>query len=145
MSDTKKIKRTQYVVDKSIQYRYAGLILLYTFIFFIISLAIIYFTGWKHLVEKLANVYPQAKLVEIFNAVYLRLLIGFLLLLPLSVISAILVSHKIAGPLVRVKKALRQMIDGDYNIFLRLRERDQLKDVADQINKLAASLKRKNV
>jgi len=63
MSDTKKIKRTQYVVDKSIQYRYAGLILLYTFIFFIISLAIIYFTGWKHLVEKLANVYPQAKLV----------------------------------------------------------------------------------
>jgi len=65
--------------------------------------------------------------------------------LPLSVISAILVSHKIAGPLVRVKKALRQMIDGDYNIFLRLRERDQLKDVADQINKLAASLKRKNV
>jgi signal transduction histidine kinase len=145
MADTKRFKRTHYIVDKNIQFRYVGLILFYTFIFFVISLMVIYFSGWKQLVEKLANVYPQSKLVEIFNTIYLRLLVGFFLLLPMSAISAILVSHKIAGPLVRIKRALTQMIKGDYTLFIKLRKGDQLQDVADQINMLAEKLKKKNV
>jgi nitrogen fixation/metabolism regulation signal transduction histidine kinase len=145
MPQIKRFKRTHYIVDKNIQYRYVGLLFFYTVIFFILSIAIIYFAGWRQLIEKLSNVYPQARLVEIFNGIYLRLSLGFLLLSVIAVISAVLVSHKIAGPLVRIRRALGQLISGDYDFFVKLRKGDQLQDVASQINTLAEKLKKKNV
>ena len=145
MQQPKKIVRRHYIVNKGIQFRYAGLLLLYLAVFFIISLAVIYFSGLNMLVEKMANVYPQARLIEILNTAYLRLAFGFLLLLPVVIISAILLSHKIAGPLVRIKRALTQIVNNDYNVSIKLRKHDQLKDIADLINKLAENLKKKNV
>lgn len=145
MEQQKKFKRTHYIVDKGIQYRYTGFLLFYISIFFLIAVVIVYFSGWRELIQKMANVYPQARLVAILNVVYVRLLIEFLLFLPIVVISAILASHKIAGPLVRIKRALRQLRDGDYNLVVTLRKNDQLKDVAEDINKLAESLRKRNV
>lgn len=145
MQQPKKIIRKHYIVNKGIQFKYAGLLLLYLIVFFIISLAVIYFSGLNILLEKMANVYPQARLTEILNTVYLRLAFGFLLLLPIVAISAILLSHKIAGPLVRIKRALTQMVNNDYNVSIKLRKHDQLKDIANLINKLAENLKKKNV
>ena len=145
MPQVKRFKRTHYIVDKNIQYRYVGLLLFYTVIFFILATLTVYFGGWRQLIEKMSNVYPQARLVEIFNNIYLRLLIGFFLLSIIAVISAVLVSHKIAGPLVRIKRALAGMIAGDYDFSVKLRKGDQLQDVADQINTLAEKLKKKDV
>ncbi len=145
MPQSDKIKRRHYLVDKGIQFRYAAFLFLYLFIFFIISVGIVYFSGWNQLVEKMANVYPQARLVQILNVIYFQLFLGFILLLPFVLISAILISHRIAGPLVRIKRALAQMRDGDYNVSVILRKHDQLKDVADLINKLAEKLKKNNV
>lgn len=144
MAQQKKIKRTHYIVDKGIQYRYTGFLLFYILVFFLIAVAIVYFSGWRELIQKMANVYPQARLVAILNVVYVRFLIEFLLFLPIVVVSAILASHKIAGPLVRIKRALRQLTDGDYDLVVTLRKNDQLKDIAEDINKLAQSLKKKN-
>lgn len=145
MTEKRSYKRTRYIVEKNIQFRFVSLLVLNLVIFFFIAVLIIYFSGWRQLIEKMANVYPQGRLTDILNAIYLRLCIGFLFLLPVAAISAILVSHKIAGPLVRIKWALRQLIDGNYDIFIKLRKGDRLKDVADDINKLAGSLKRRNV
>jgi methyl-accepting chemotaxis protein len=145
MTEQKKYKRRQYIVDKGLQFRFVNILLLYMATFFLIVVAVIYFSGFRPLIIKLANVYPQAMLVAILNSVFLRLWIGFFLVAVVAVISAILVSHKIAGPLVRIKWALQQVIDGNYNFSIRLRRRDQLKDVAGQINRLAETLKKKDV
>lgn len=145
MTEKRSYKRTRYIVEKNIQFRFVSLLVLNLVIFFFIAVLIIYFSGWRQLIEKMANVYPQGRLTDILNAIYLRFCVGFLFLLPVAAISAILVSHKIAGPLVRIKWALRQLIDGNYDIFIKLRKGDRLKDVADDINKLAGSLKRRNV
>jgi len=146
MSDKKKYKRSHYIVEKNMQYRYVELILMHMLIFFLVTVVIIYFSGWRQLVQKLSNVYPQAMLVNILNAVYIKLWMGFIILLPVACISAILASHKIAGPLVRIRRALNQLAGNDYNLFVKLRKGDDLQDVADQINKLAESLrKKKNV
>ena len=143
MTEEKKYKRTHYIVEKDMQFRYAALILIHLVVFFIITVLVIYFSGWRGIIEKLSNVYPQAVLVGILNKIYLRLCIGFLLLLPVAVISAILASHKIAGPLVRIKSSLNQLIGGNYNLNVKLRKGDQLQDVADLLNKLVAALKNK--
>jgi len=146
MGEEKKYKRSHYIVEKRMQYRYVELMLVHILIFFLITVTIIYFSGWRQMVQKLSNVYPQAMLVNILNAIYIKLWIGFIILLPVAFISAILASHKIAGPLVRIRRALDQLIGNDYNLFVKLRKGDDLQDIADQINKLAESLrKKKNV
>ncbi len=138
-------KRTQYIVDKGIQFRFAGLLFFYLLLFLFVSMAVDYYSGFAQLVRKLASVYPQAVLAGILNNIYLNLLIGFLIILPAAIISAIAMSHKIAGPLVRIKAALHQLIRGDYAASVVLRKHDRLKDIADLINKLAGHLKKKNV
>ncbi len=146
MAEEKKYKRSHYIVEKNMQYRYVELILVHMLIFFLITVTIIYFSGWRQVIQKLSNVYPQAMLVSILDTVYIRLWIGFIILLPIAFVSAILASHKIAGPLVRIRRALNQLTESDYNLFVKLRKGDDLQDVADQINKLAESLrKKKNV
>ena len=143
MEEQKKYKRSRYIVEKNIQFRYVALILVHILIFFLITVAIVYFSGWRELIQKLSSVYPQAMLLGILNKVYARLWIGLFLLLPIAALSAILASHKIAGPLVRIKRGISQLIDGNYNLNVNLRKGDHLQDVADLLNKLAAALKNK--
>ena len=143
MNEEKKYKRTRYIVEKNMQLKYAALVLTHLAIFFVITVLVIYFSGWREIIEKLSKVYHQAMLAGILDKIYLRLSIGFLLLLPVAVISAILASHKIAGPLVRIKRTINQLIAGDYNLFVKLREGDYLQDIAGLLNKLVGSLKKR--
>ena len=141
----RKYKRSNYIVDKGMQFKFVGFIFFYMIAFFAISMVVVYFSGWNQMVNCIADIYPQAKMVEIMDSVYLRLLTGFLLLLPVAAISAILLSHKIAGPLVRIKRALNQLAGGSHDVSVNLRKNDQLQDVAALVNKLAQTLKKKNV
>ena len=136
-----KFKRTHYVTDLSLQLRYIGVTLLVLVTFFAASLWIVYVTGWSHLVERLSAVYPQGRLVEILRLIYLRLAMGFLLLLPVALGLTLILSHTVAGPLVRIKRYLRLMAKGDFDLApLALRRFDELKDVAGLINEISAKL-----
>ena len=81
-----------------------------------IAIVVVYITGWSHLVERLANVYPQGRLVEILNLIYLRLAMGFLLLLPVALGLTLFYTHNVAGPLVRIKRYLRLMARGEFDL-----------------------------
>jgi methyl-accepting chemotaxis protein len=54
---------------------------------------------------------------------------------------SIFISHKIAGPLFRIKKTLAQMTEGDLNTSVRLRKWDDLKDLAQHVNHLIEELR----
>ena len=45
-------------------------------------------------------------------------------------------SHKLAGPVYRFKVVLRTATEGDLSVWTRLRRKDQLKDVAAELNRL---------
>lgn len=45
-------------------------------------------------------------------------------------------SHKLAGPVYRFKVTLRTATEGDLSVWTRLRRKDQLKDVASELNRL---------
>lgn len=136
-----KFKRTQYLVAAKFQLKYTGIILLLMFITALVCSYIVYYTGMILLVEKLANVYPQGRLVSIINAVNARILLSVLLLTPLVVCAGIYLSHKIAGPIYRIEKFLGSMAKGDIAARLTLRKGDELTSVADSINLLNDSMK----
>jgi len=56
-------------------------------------------------------------------------------------IVSIFISHKIAGPLYRLKKSLAEITAGNLNIKIKLRKNDDLKDLAEHINLLVEELR----
>ena len=53
---------------------------------------------------------------------------------------SIFVSHKIAGPVYRLKRSLEQITAGDLALRVHLRKGDDLQDLADQLNLLTAEM-----
>jgi methyl-accepting chemotaxis protein len=57
-----------------------------------------------------------------------------------TIFMTIYVSHKVGGPLWHFGKSLKSIGEGDLQVQIRLRENDQLKEFADQINEMTQSL-----
>ena len=135
-------KRTQFIVKKGFQLRYIGLIVAVMLISTLIVGYTIYYNAWTLLGSKLANVYPQGRLVSIFNMVNIRLAINLIFVAMLCVGIGIIASHRIAGPIDRMVRFMNAIADGDYSKRLTLRDKDELQDLANAMNKLADRLEK---
>jgi len=135
-------KRTQYIVKKGFQLRYIGLIIAVMLFSTLIVGYTIYYNAWTLLGSKLANVYPQGRLVSIFNTVNLKLFINLVFVAMLCGGIGIIASHRIAGPIDRMVRFMDAVANGDYSRRLKLREKDELQDLADTINKLVDRLEK---
>lgn len=141
MEQRTRYVRKQYIVASKFQLRYIGLILALVFLTAALCSYVVYYTSMLLLGDKLANVYPQGRLISIVNMVNLRMLLSLLLITPLIVMIGIWASHKIAGPIYRIEKFLNAMAEGQLTQQLTLRKNDELVSLADGINKLADSMK----
>ena len=84
---------------------------------------------------------PEAiayNLVPVARRVNLIILIALPITLFVIWFIALELSHRIAGPLYRLEKELNERIDGKKSGPIQLREKDELKELADKINKLIA-------
>jgi methyl-accepting chemotaxis protein len=134
-------RRTQYLVAKKFQLKYAGIILLLVSLTAIMCSYVIYYTMMLTMGDKLANVYPQGRLISIVNMVNFRILLSMLLVAPIVMIIGIYASHKIAGPIYRIERFLGSMADGDLSTPLTLRKNDELINLAGGINRVVDSVK----
>jgi len=53
------------------------------------------------------------------------------------------VSHRIAGPLYRLEKDIAEVIKGNMNMNFRVREKDELRDLANALNQMMKALRDK--
>ena len=53
----------------------------------------------------------------------------------------VFVSHRIAGPLHRLKMCMEKVKNGDYTVVLRFRKADAIHDVADSFNEMVQGIK----
>lgn len=60
----------------------------------------------------------------------------------IQTVIVIFISHRIAGPLQRLKKYMRRVGDGDFSVRLRFRTYDEIHDVADSFNQMIEGLKK---
>ena len=130
------LRRRQYIIKKGLQFRYIGLVFGLAFIASLVTGWTVFATGWHFLGEKLASVYPQGRLIYILRATNLALVRNLLLISPLIFILGLLFSHKIAGPVYRIEKTLGDICKGNLGLKIRLREGDELVDLAYMINNL---------
>ena len=83
-------------------------------------------------------------MTSLFSAIFWTVVLELVLISPVVIWFGIVMTHKIAGPLVRIHAALAEMAQGRYDIHLTLRKGDQLVDLAEAINRVAASLRRRS-
>ena len=133
-------KRRNYFIEKRFQIKYMLLtmllLLVYSFIFVVIIFAPYMLTLYFN--------YPLVEKTEAARAILLLHAkiwpgIGTVILLFGAV--SIFITHKIAGPLYRLKKCLSQITEGNLNVVVKLRKWDDLKDLAEHVNILIDELR----
>jgi methyl-accepting chemotaxis protein len=135
------IRRKKYVVDRSMQLRFSRFVVILSFASAILTGLAIFFTTFSMLGGKLADVYPQGRLVTIFQSVYGVFFVSLLVILPIIFYGSIVFSHRIAGPLPKIYQALEAIGNGNFDIKLTLRKSDELRSLGDVINETARKLR----
>jgi signal transduction histidine kinase len=83
--------------------------------------------------------------VALFRNVALFVTVALLVAAPLLLWAltwiGIRLTHRFAGPLIRVMVAIDQMTRGNFDVHLAVRKGDELADLAEDINRLAASIR----
>lgn len=135
------MRRKKILVDRGLQLRFARIVMMFVFIASLFTSGAIFLTTFMLMGEKLANVYPQARLVEIFRSVYLWALVSFVSTLPFIYWGSIKFSHRIAGPLPKIYQFIKNVGDGNYDLRLTLRRYDELRELADHLNEMVKKLR----
>jgi methyl-accepting chemotaxis protein len=119
---TRTYRRTQYFVKPDLQTKYAFM--------FVLAIGV-----GLNLGVILALLAPMLKNDSpIFPTLYILLALSFVVLV--AGIS-ILFTHKIAGPIFKIEKSFRQIIDEkDLSLRVFLRTDDELQELAEEINRL---------
>jgi signal transduction histidine kinase len=130
-------------IVRKFQLKFAAFVLLFMLLIGLVCGFIVYNSSMTVLVGKLSKVFPQHRLMAIVNELNLRLAAGFLLAIILITVATVIVSHRIAGPLVRIERSLQDIGKGNLSLSVKLRKTDELQDLAQQINDMTFSLKEK--
>jgi nitrogen fixation/metabolism regulation signal transduction histidine kinase len=126
-------------VNRRLQYRFIAAMLLVLIVLSVIALATVYLTLWVTLHTFELQHDPIS--VALFTTLGLSIALELLIVAPFVIWLGVLLTHKVAGPLVRINASLAQMAAGHYDVSIRLRRGDLLEELAEGINHLAASLR----
>ena len=129
-------RRRNYFIKKDLQGKYI-------FIFFIFMIAGSYlFTVIFGLMssDSLTMVYqdhnlhlgktPVVLLKELLRAHWIFIVTGGFLV----VLASVFLTHRFAGPLYRFERSIEEMTRGNFNFEIRLRSRDEAKELAEMLN-----------
>jgi hypothetical protein len=141
----KLTRRRHYLIDKNLQINFTILLIMigvinavfFGFIFYLFSqhIAMVY----KPL---LIDTVIQENVVQFKNFILWRtILFGIAFECILIILLGIFFSHRIAGPLFKISRSLREIAQGRNPGLIKLRKDDMLKNFAETVNEMIISLK----
>jgi len=137
-------RRKKYFINKEFQIKFIVKFCILVIIGAVISGLFIYFMA----TSTLTTAFENSRLVIKSTADYIlpSVLLASSVMIVIVGIAAILVtlfaSHKIAGPLFRMEKEIKEIAQGNLNIDFHLRKNDQLKKLAMSLQEMTNSLKK---
>ncbi len=133
--DRKKFQRKRYIIEKEFQIKYIGILLFTNVLFALIVGWTVYSNIWSVLVNE-GNPY----LISVMRYTDFLLLCRLILLMLAVGLISVLISHKFAGPIYRLKMAFRDVGKGKLDSKIVLRKGDQLTDLVDSFNEMIKNL-----
>lgn len=133
-----KFFRTRYLTGSRIQLRYLTLLMVSMIIPLVFVCACLYYLIFTLMAEQIGiPEYIASTLFPVINKINLILLAGIPPLFLLLILWGIVLSHRFAGPLERLERELHKITDkGHYRHKIILRKGDDIKPIADAINRL---------
>lgn len=130
--------RKKLITGEPMQKKYLGLLMLSMLIPLLFVGGCLYFLIFNIMAEQLGiPEYIAFNLFPVIKKLNMILLIGFPPLFLLLLLWGIILSHRFAGPLARLRREIEGISEsGDYSKRLRVRKHDDIRPLADAINKL---------
>ena len=135
----KTYKRHIYFIDRRYQTKYIVLTLLLLLAYTITLITMVFFPYVVDLGSG-APLEQQTEAARTILALHRRIWPGVIMVILLFCVLSIYISHQVAGPVYRIKKAIRNILTGDLINPVHLRRRDDLKDLAECTNLLRIEL-----
>ena len=127
----KGIKRRKYLINKPVQFRYMGLVIIPLIALLAGLYYLIYYSVFNEMLipEAItATLIPAMKKVNMITVIAAPIILFFILR------AALIYSNWIIGPLSRLEKALDKVLAGDSSVRIKVRDRDELNTLVKKIN-----------
>jgi len=134
-------KRRKYVICRRYQIKYALVILIAMAVLWVAVSLTTYWATFPLLEDELSGALTHSQTAEIANALCRSYSFRAGLLLIIFALLGIYLSHKVVGPIPRLKRALKRMSRGEYGEPVILRRGDELKDLSKAINEMMEQMK----
>jgi methyl-accepting chemotaxis protein len=138
-------RRRNYFIEKSFQARFILKFCILVVFAGLLTIAALYIMGLGSTTVSIVNSRVVVKSTADFLLPVLiqTLLVVMVLAGAATILVTLFVSHQIAGPLYRLRKAMEQLSEGDFKVEIKLRSNDQLKELVDTFNTMVRKLKAK--
>ena len=127
-----KIIRKRYIIKKGFQLRFMIIVIVSMLLIALVTSLSIYSAVMQTLVAQ----FHGENLALIKHAVTYKLFIRSLLLIFAIAIMSVFISHRIAGPVYKFERIIRELARGKKVEEFRLRKRDEFYELATAINDL---------
>lgn len=134
--------RREYLVDRRYQLRFVTRLFLVVLVVAVTAAFVSSALVWKHLsqTDQGASLWATVCLVSISATLLVELLIA----IPLIFLLGIRQSHRIVGPMKRIRKGLEALGRGEYGHRVTLRKGDALEELAEWINQASEALEKRH-
>ncbi|MBE0433573.1 HAMP domain-containing protein [candidate division WOR-3 bacterium] len=137
-----KYKRRHYLIHKGFQFRMIGIVLLLVLGATILTTVVNHFFFLSSIVRFTEEHGRPPTGSELIAASTRPLLVIIPVAFVLLAIICLFISHRIAGPLHRLKMYMDKVQAGDLDVELKFRKGDAIHDVADSFNHMVEGIKK---
>lgn len=135
------VRRRQYVVNRPLQFRFVNAMILVLCAMALLAVGAVYLA--VRLTLSSFELTRDPLIISLLSSVCWTIVLELLVIGPVVVWWGIRLTHRVAGPLVRIHAALSRMADGRFDEHVTLRAGDELQELAAVINRLAETLRRR--
>ena len=135
------VKRRQYFIKGPIQSRYLILTVISMLIPTLLVAGCLYYLIATLMAQELGlpeSIYGH--LIPVLKKINVYLAVGLPLVFTAIFFYAVLISHRLAGPIFRLEKDLDRIIAGDHSVRIRFRTKDRLDNLAQKLNQVLEKL-----
>jgi len=133
-----KRKIRNYLINQRLQLRLSIKFLILAVMFCIIIGILVYHTIWP----TVSGFVPLALIGQLKQEIFFRIFCFSIPLLVVIIACCIIFTHKIAGPVYNMERKLDLLIEGKEPELIKLRDGDELQELANKINGLVVIFKK---
>lgn len=131
------MRRMAWVTRHPIQSKYLFIVIMSMLGPTVLLSSCLYFLLFKLMAEQVAL--PEAihgMIVPVFYKINVILVVGWPILFGIIFVWGLYISHRFAGPIERIEGDLEEVLKGNWDKRIRLRQKDDLNGIANRINAL---------